>query len=125
MIFVILFNFISSEALSNHYTIKKFLDINSRELNNSWLISSIENTSKFSCLSECNLLVQCLTAVFNRNSYYCILYKKFLNSNETIPFVGSSLYEKRSKKYLLFALHIYMNLFFLVTLPKIYLFLIE
>ena len=65
-------------------------------VNSTNLISSLKQTSKYFCLSACNLNPLCLTLTYMGNDN-CFLYNRYYNSTELMATTEDFYYAQKSK----------------------------
>ena len=82
------------------YSIQSDTSIASAVSSTLWLIQSYKFKSKFECLSQCNLKVDCYTAAYSSNGSLidnCALYSKYFNQSELVSLKNTNLYSKDCK----------------------------
>jgi hypothetical protein len=80
---------------SNYYIIKKNANINTTIIQ-TWLNSSFNTKTKYSCLSQCNKNNFCLNLVYTNSTLNknCFLFTKNFTSTELVSSIDSDLYIK-------------------------------
>jgi hypothetical protein len=99
-VFVFLLTFVhpTTMVINQKYNCNKSYEVN-RSIGQNYLIESSAKNGLFLCLSSCNLYPNCVTAVFQKNSFsvntgICILYSKAFIDSEVVLSIGSDLYSK-------------------------------
>jgi hypothetical protein len=83
---------------SHNYQVQNGININSNQIDSSWIISSMQKENHIFCLAICNSNQECLTTVYiesveNNN---CFLYRKHFDSTETTTANNTKLFIKKS-----------------------------
>jgi hypothetical protein len=86
---------------SNNYQVHDGMNINSNQIDPSWIISSMRKENHIFCLAACNSNQECLSTIYieSETNNNCLLYRKNFAEAETTLSSNSKLFIKKSIRF--------------------------